>query len=38
MLGQDRTARKTVEESHMPGDLHAQIEGDGLVQMLISCG
>ena len=38
MLGLDRSAGKRPEESDVPGDIHAQIEGDGLVQTVVCRG
>ena len=38
MLGLDRSAGKRLEESDVPGDVHAQIEGDGLVQTVVCRG
>jgi hypothetical protein len=38
MLGLDRSTGKKLEESDVPSHVHAQIEGDGLVQTLISRG
>ena len=36
MLGLDRSTGKKLEESDVPSHVHAQIEGDGLVQTLVS--
>jgi hypothetical protein len=38
MLGLDRFAGKRLEESNVQSHVHAQIEGDGLVETLVSCG
>ena len=38
MLGVDRSAGKRLEESDVPGDVHAQIEGDRLVQTVVCRG
>jgi hypothetical protein len=38
MLGLDRPAGKRTEERGMAGDLSAQVEGDGLLQMLVCRG
>ena len=38
MLGQHRCAGKRLEESDVPGDVNAQIEGNRLVQTLVCRG
>jgi hypothetical protein len=38
MLGLDRSAGKRLEESDVPGDVNAQIEGDRLVQTVVCRG
>ena len=38
MLGQDRSTGQGLEESDVPGDVYAQIEGDGPVQTLVCRG
>jgi hypothetical protein len=38
MLGLERSPGKRLEESDVPGDVHAQIEGDGLVQTVVCRG
>jgi hypothetical protein len=38
MLGLDRSASKRLEESDVPGDVHVEIEGDGLVQTVVCRG
>jgi hypothetical protein len=38
MLGLDRSAGKPLEESDVPSHVHAQIEGNGLLQTLVSRG
>ena len=38
MPGLDRSAGKRLEESDMPGDVNAQIEGDHLVQTVVCRG
>jgi hypothetical protein len=38
MLGLDRSPGKRLEESDVPCDVHAQIEGDGLVQTIVCRG
>jgi hypothetical protein len=38
MLGLDRSAGKRLEESDVPGDVNAQIEGNRLVQTVVCRG
>jgi hypothetical protein len=38
MPGLDRSAGKRLKESAVPSHVHAQIEGDGLVQTIVRRG